>query len=430
MSFPPLSVNFDRRGRSRRTGEADVKNMRLSLEAARALLLAAQGLLEPPARAARREDVRETIRQMGVLQIDTIHVVARSPYLVLWSRLGDYEPGWLDELLAEQTIFEYWSHAACFLPIEDYGLYRRRMLALRRPGERPEAWLSQHPEVADRVLTRIREGGAVRTAEFERADGKGGTWWDWKPEKVALEQLFYTGVLMIARRERFQRVYDLQERVLPGWDDAQLPSDEEIQRTLALRAVRALGVAPARWVPDYFRTPKKGISALLEQLAAERALVRAAVDGWEDVPFYIHPDHLPLAEQALEGALRPTVTTLLSPFDPLVWDRKRASELFGFDYRIEVYTPSERRKHGYFTLPILHRGALVGRLDPKAHRREGIFEVRAVHLETGVPITDELVRELAGTLRSCAAWHRTPEVVIRHSDPAELAPQLAAALAA
>ncbi len=394
--------------------------LELSQAAARALLLAAQGLHERPARPAVKEDVLAAIRRMGALQIDTIHVVARSPYLVLWSRLGSYEPGWLDALLAEGAIFESWSHAACFLPIEDYGLYRRRMLD---NTARYRAWLAAHPEVVERVLGHIREHGATRAAAFERTDGRAGAWWDWKPEKQALECLFTTGELMIARREQFQRVYDLRERVLPGWDDARTPSREEVRRAHALAAVRALGVAKATWVPDYFRIPAQGIRQLLEALVDEGTLIRVRVEGWPGAA-YVHPDNLPIAESAAAGALQPTLTTLLSPFDPVVWHRARAEELFGFAYRIETYTPAARRRYGYFSLPILHRDALVGRLDPKAHRREGRFEVRALHLEPGVSMTEDLICGLAGALRDCAEWHGTPDVLVVASDPPDLADAL------
>ena len=403
--------------------------MMFSRAVARALLLAAQGLSSPPERPAAKGDVLESVRRMGVLQIDSIAVVARSPYLVLWSRLGPYDPLWLDELLAEGALFEYWSHAASLIPIEDYGLYRRFMLD---GTEKTRAWMSAHPEEIERVLARVSEGGEVRSAEFERTDGRAGGWWEWKPEKRALEHLFAAGELMISRRDpNFHRVYDLRERVLeralPGWEDAHAPPYEEVQRALALGAVRALGVAVARWVPDYFRTPKRGIAGLLDELADDGALLRARI---EDEPAYVHPDNAGLAEAAVSGELRPSLTTLLSPFDPVVWDRARASELFGFEYRIEVYTPAARRRYGYYSLPILHRGALVGRLDAKAHRKEGLFEVRALHLEPGVPATEDLVAGLGGALRGCADWHGTPQVSVRRSDPPELVKPLQAAVEA
>ena len=383
------------------------------------MLLAAQGLDAVPERTT-KDDVRAIIQRMGVLQIDSISVVARSPYLVLWSRLGAYDPIWLDELLAEGKLFEYWSHAACFLPIEDYGLYRSRMLEGR---QKTIDWVRAHPEEIGRVMGHIRAHGRTRSVEFERTDGKAGGWWEWKPEKRALEHLFAAGELMIQRRDpNFHRVYDLRERVLeqalPGWEDGLAPTPEEVSRTLALKAVRALGVAAARWVPDYYRTPKKGNSVLLEGLADEGSLLRAGIEGL-DGPAYVHAENAALAETVISGGREPSRTTLLSPFDPVVWDRARASELFGFDYKIEVYTPAAKRRYGYYSLPILHRGVLAGRLDAKAHRKEGIFEVKALHLEPDSPVDDELVAGLAGALRDCAGWHGTPEVRVIRSDPPE-----------
>lgn len=395
-----------------------------SREEARSLLLAAQGF-SVPGRAAGKEDVLRAVRRMGVLQIDSISVVARSPYLVLWSRLGSYEPRWLDELLAEGSLFEQWSHAACFIPIEDFGLYRRFMLEGR---EKARAWIEAHPKEVARVMSHIRENGPTRSAEFERTDGKAGGWWEWKPEKTALECLFAVGELMISRRDpNFHRVYDLRERVLehalPNWDDADAPTPEEAARTFALDAVRALGVAVPEWTPDYFRTKKKGVARLLDELADEGALMRAGIEGRSA---FVHPDNAEMA-----ASIEPSsVTTLLSPFDPVVWHRKRASELFGFEYKIEVYTPAAKRRYGYYSLPILHRGALVGRLDAKAHRKRGVFEVKAAHLEPGVPMDDNLVAALAATLRDCARWHETPEVEVGRCDPAGLAEPLRAGIPA
>ena len=390
-------------------------------------MLSAQGLDRLPNRPALKSDLLAAIRRMGLLQIDTIHVVARSPYLVLWSRLGDYQPAWLDELLAEGALFEYWAHAACFLPIEDYPLYRRWMLEAIRDGDWPVKWAvrwaRENPEAVERIRTHLRENGAVRSAEFENKDRPSGGWWNWKEEKNALEALFMTGELMIARRQKFQRVYDLRQRILPGWDDSAAITTDEFHRTLALRAVHALGVATPTWVAEYFRQPKKDLPKELELLAAQGLLRQVELEGIEG-PAYLHPDNLELLEKIASGEQASSLTTLLSPFDPLVSDRSRARALFGFDYTIECYTPAAKRRYGYFTLPILHRGRLVGRLDPKAHRQQGIFEVKALHLEPGVPISDELVADLASALRCLAAWHGTPEVVIRQSDPLEMTKSL------
>lgn len=400
----------------------------LSQEGARRVMLAAQGLDHPPERPAARSNMLTAIRRMGVLQIDTIHVVARSPYLVLWSRLGHYEPRWLDELHAEGHLFEYWAHAACFLPIEDWPLYRRLMLDEVKGWTHAQPWLDAHPEVAATVLTRLREEGPVLSAAFERTDGRRGVWWDRKPEKMALEALFNTGDVMIARRHNFQRVYDLRERVLPGWDDAATPSLADVRRTLIARTVRHLGVTTARWVPDYYRLSKQGVTEVLDRLVNDGQLLSASVEGWRERA-YLPADCADLARGADNGAAAPTRTTLLSPFDPLVWDRERASAIFGFDYRIECYTPAPQRRYGYFSLPILRRGELVGRLDPKAHRKDGVFEVKALHLEPDVAVTDDLIDDLAAALHDIAAWHKTPRVVVRASDPPSVTARLTAALA-
>jgi uncharacterized protein YcaQ len=406
------------------------ETLQLSLSAARALHLAAQGMLNPPKKRATKADVLEAIRRMQLLQIDTIHVVARSPYLVLFSRLGQYEQAWLDELLAEGRLFEYWAHEACFVPIEDYPLYRHRMLDPASMGwSQTMRWITSHRGDVDSLIAHIRANGPVRSADFKRTDGKKGGWWEWKPEKRALEALFTTGRLMIAARQNFHRVYDLAERILPHWDDAQLPPLAEVQRTLALKAVRGMGLAKAAWIPDYFRTARVKSRPDPETLHREGLLLKAEVEGWS-VPVYIHPDLREQAEAAAAGRLRPTLTTLLSPFDPVVWDRKRALELFNFDYRLECYTPESKRVYGYFTLPILHRGTLAGRLDAKAHRTDGVFQVKILYLEPGVRVTQRLLTDLAAALRRCAAWHGCERVTVDRCDPRALRAALKAELAA
>ncbi len=375
---------------------------------ARNLLLAVQGLLTPPAAPAAKSDVLAAIRRMGVLQIDTIQVVARSPYLTLFTRLGEYDPAWLDEHLAEGRLFEHWSHAACFIPIEDYPIQRHFMLAGVHGWLDAPAWIDSHRELVESILARIRAEGGLRSADFEAKKPTGG-WWAWKDEKIALEVLLTTGQVMVSRREKFQRVYDLPERVLPGWDQFPVPSAEAVRRELVLRSVEKLGAARPGWVWDYYRLPKNGTPTLLRELAAQGELIECAVEGW-DGPVYVHPNNAALLAQAQNGELRPSYTTLLSPFDPLTWDRARARELFDFDYVIECYTPAAKRRYGYFSLPVLRRGALVTRLDAKAHRREGRFEVRSLHFEPGVTLDDELRADVAAAIQRCADWHRTPQV--------------------
>lgn len=383
---------------------------------ARLLMLASQGLLTPPSRPASKTEVLECIRRMGALQIDTIHVVARSPYLVLWSRLGDYSPAWLDELLAEGKLFEHWAHAACAIPIEDFPYFRRRMLDELSGWREAKSWLEEHAEVSGMVLERIRREGPLKSVDFESPQKPAGGWWNWKEEKLALECLHTAGVLMTQRRENFQRVYNLRERVLPDWDDARTPDRDEMRRVFILRTVRAMGVATLAWIPDYYRLHKNGTADQVRKSTDEGDLIQAEVEGWEE-PVYLHHENIPLLKVVQNGNLTPTLTTLLSPFDPLVWDRNRARALFNFDYSIECYLPQPKREYGYFSLPILRRGALVGRADAKAHRKQGIFEVKALYLESGVNASDELAADLAGAIQSCARWHNTPTVKVSRCDP-------------
>lgn len=392
---------------------------RFTSAAARNLMVAAQGLDQRTRRTATKADVLEAIRRMGVLQIDTIHVVARSPYLVLWSRLGDYQTNWLEELLAEGALFEYWAHEACFVPVEWYALFRHRMIDPGSMGWKySHDWIEANQAVIDEVLARMRREGAVRSADFRRPEGRKGSggWWGWKPEKRALEMLFTAGEVMVLRRENFQRVYDLRERVLPRWSDDDLQPVETTDRLLAEHAVRALGVTQARWVADYFRMDSKTTQRALAELERDGTIERVKVDGWADTA-YVHASNRDLAEKAAAGGLRPTLTTVLSPFDPLVWDRARARAVFGFDYSLECYTPAPKRKYGYFVLPILRRGRLIGRLDAKAHRRDGVFEVKALYLEDGLELTPSVARDTARALADVAAWHGTPAVRIRKSSP-------------
>ena len=403
----------------------------LGLAQARNLQLHAQGLLTPPARAATAGAVRTCIRRMRLLQIDTIHVVARSPYLVLFSRLGHYPPVWLDQALARGHLFETWAHEACFAPAQDLALHRsynrdrRQHWGLARARD-DDAEKRAH---LDRLLEHIAERGPVKSSDFARTDGRSGGWWGWKDEKRWLEALFASGELMVARRDNFQRVYDLAQRVVPGLPELVLPPADEVHAAFAEQAIAALGVTQARWVHDYFRIKPRLKDADLDPLLASGRVLRVQVEGWKQ-PGYVHADHHKALAQAQAGALVASHTSVLSPFDPLVWDRERVAAMFDFDYRIECYTPQERRVHGYFVLPVLDRGRLAARLDAKAHRSEGVFEVKALYLEPGVRVDEPLLQALAGAIQRCADWHATPVVRIGQTDPKRLGSALRRALAA
>lgn len=403
----------------------------LTAAQARLLHLAAQGLLTRPTRVARPRDVLATVRRMALIQLDTIHVVARSHHLVLHARLGDYRPEWLDELLAGAALFETWAHEACLAPGEDHGLHRR-MLAMSHHWavRRARKLLAEDAEGMAALLEEVRRRGPVKTSDFTSERPRHTGWWGWKKEKEWLEAWLALGELMVARREKFQRVYDLTERVLPAAAGREPPDEAEARLAVIEKSVRALGVTQARWVHDYFRTWPRLTPTDLRPLVETGRLLEVRVQGWA-TPGFVHRDHAPLLRRAAGGKLKATHTALLSPFDPVVWDRERARAMFGFDYRLECYLPARKRRHGYFVLPILRRGALVGRLDAKAHRALGIFEVKALHLETGVAAGPALLGDVADALTVSARWHGTPKIRLgRRIAPAlkaALGPRLAAA---
>jgi len=401
------------------------KTPTLDVTQARALHLAAQGLLEPAARAATPALLRQCIARMQLLQIDTIHVVARSPYLVLFSRLGAYPRPWLEAALAQGHVFETWAHEACFAPRGDLLLHRAYNRTARQHWGLNHAKKTHAQQRAhlDKLLAHIASVGPVKSSDFERTAGQGGAWWGWKDEKRWLEALFASGDLMVARRENFHRVYDLSTRVAPRAlaQEADAPGLDAaaVHRSFVEKAVMALGITQARWIHDYFRQKPRLKDADLDALVMDGTLLRVAVDGW-DVPGYVHRSRRALLGKALRGTLQPSHTTLLSPFDPVVWDRERALALFDFDYRLECYTPEPKRVHGYFVLPILCRGELIGRLDAKAHRSEGVFEVKALHAQPGLKWTEAQVQDVAQAIAQCAAWHDTPQVRITATRPAGL----------
>ncbi len=382
----------------------------LSLKSARKIQLSAQGLLHKPRRRARPDDILKIINQMSVLQIDTINVVARSPYLVLFSRLGDYPMNWLEESLSRGEIIEYWAHEACFLPRTDYELIRHRMLNPHLMGWKYNAsWMEAHSEEINTLLSTIREQGPVRAADFSQPKSSASGWWDWKPYKRHLEGLFTAGELMVVGRHNFQRLYDVAQRVMPDWsDDLHLLTPEQSEEKMLLNSAASLGIFREGWLADYYRLKKVELKNRLRRWQ-ELEIIRAVeVESLGEM--WVHHAQFPQLEQAIAGKLNATHTTVLSPFDPVVWDRRRASELFEFDYRLECYTPAPRRQYGYFVLPLLYRGALVGRMDARMLRKQQTLEIVALYLEPGQPMSLTIGRELAAAITSFGRWQGAQQV--------------------
>jgi uncharacterized protein YcaQ len=350
----------------------------LSLNQARAIALRAQGL----GRRWSTQRPIDVLRQLGFIQLDSVNVVQRTHWIVPFSRLGPYSTKLLHEQVYDKRGgFEYWGHAASWLPIEEYRYFHYRK---RRMRERSRGWfdswnasLDQNRDLYQHVLDRIRAEGPLGSSAFEDPRERRGTWWDWKPAKLVLEDLFDRGDLMcLTRTDGFARIYDLPERVLPPGLDTSDPGEAESHRHLLLRAFEALGVGTAADAADYFRQRHKETwRPALRDLVESGQIVPVAVEGWKE-PAYATP-------AALAGPLRTPKhrPTLLSPFDNLVCYRERLERLFGFFYRIEIYTPEAKRTFGYYVLPLLVDGQIVGRADLKLDRPQRVLRCRRLALD-------------------------------------------------
>ncbi len=378
-----------------------------------------------------RENIYRTVDRIGCIQIDTLHMVHRSQYLVLWSRLGNYDPGELDILASavDRRLFEGWQHAASIIPLSEYRYQLPHQRNLREhPTNWYNRWLNEsvQKELVPQVLDRVRSEGALKVSDFESDGRPGGTWWNWRPAKVALEFLFANGELMIANRVKFQRIYDLTERVLPKWADTSEPTVQQRDRFWVERGARALGVCWPRHAGDYTWMKLPRSRPIVEDLVREGVLVQITgrlVNG-EAATLLIHRDNLPLLDQAADGELKAERTTFLSPFDNLWWASRRDEHLWGFHQSLEAYLPASKRTYGYFCMPILHKDRLVGRFDPKMDRKTGTLRLKALYLEPGIRPNEELVNATATSMRSFMAFHAAKELVIEHCEPASFAGKL------
>jgi uncharacterized protein YcaQ len=415
---------------SRAATAARSPDLRLSRAEARALATIASHLDRRPRPvrdpATQQARLLETIRALGCVQLDTISVVSRSHETVLWSRLGGYDPAQLAALhYPDGLITEYWAHAAALIPIESFPYFRDAMDAYREKYEQ-HRWVRENADVVAAVLTRIRDDGPLASRHFERPDGRRPEAWEWyggKPARQALDHLWSSGDIMVARRESgFQRVYDLTERIIPEEHRTYRPTPEERRRFYVTGALRALGVATARWVADYFRdwarpySVAKASAQGLAELATEGVAIPVAIDGLTE-PVWLDAALLPRLDDLRAGRGQPALTTFLSPFDNLIWHRGRMADLWDFHYRIEVYTPAPKRVYGYYTMPILHRGRLVGRIDPVVDRKQRLLTIRALHLEPDEKPTESLAQAIAGALWDFAGFLGADEVLILATNP-------------
>ena len=408
----------------------------LSAAEGRGTALAAQGMGRPRPKGridARR--LRRAIDDVGLLQLDSVNVLCRSHYMPLFSRLGPYPRATLDRLAShaetaagpatragrDRRLFEYWGHEASLLPVELQPLLRWRMARAEKLTYKPVRRLAaEKPEVLQSVLRTVRERGPVRAADFATPVRKSANpWFNWSEGKIALDYLFFAGRVCAAHRVHFERRYDLPERVLPETVlDAPTPAEDEAQRQLLLIAAARLGVATEPDLGDYFRLPRAESKARVAELVEAGALTPTRVEGWSALA-YVTAGRLPTPA--------PEARALLSPFDPLVWSRPRTERIFGFRYRIEMYTPAAKRVHGYYVLPFLLGDRLVARLDVKSDRGARVLRVLGAFAEPGAD-PGAVASELADELRLLAGWLELEQVSVARKG--DLAGKLAKAVTA
>lgn len=367
----------------------------LSPAFARRVALAAQGFGSPPQATVGTRQLNLFLRRLGVLQIDSVNVFERSHYLPALARLGAYDRSLLDRILAGPAMTEYWAHEAAFFPVTDLPLFDWRKAEYRDwYAARPDSFPNQNPEMLSWLRSELAEKGPLRASEVEHdSNVRRGPWWGWSDVKRGLETLFRTGEVVAAPRTRFERTYALPEQVLPREVLERSVPREEALRELVSTSIRALGIGTVSDVADYFRLKSADTVSALRDLEDAGSVRRVQVPGWgRDA--YLHTEaRLP---RRIEAA------ALLSPFDPVVWERARALRLYDFHYRIEIYTPAPKRVYGYYTLPVLIDDRLPARIDLKSDRKAGVLRVQSAWAEPGF-VDDDLPR-IVGLLRQAAAW--------------------------
>jgi uncharacterized protein len=417
-----------------------VSRPRVALRAVATLFLERQHLGRPHATALTARSLTRFVEDVGGLQLDSINVLDRAHYLTLWSRFGRYDRARLDRLVyRRRLLFEYWAHAACLVPTSALPWWRRAMLDYRSRHTGWSGWLRRNGKVLTTVQAAVLANGPMGNADFEGRRPAGGGWWSWRPVQHALHHLWMTGALTIHSRQHFHKRYDLLERAMPEALGVEPVSSEEFRRWHLERSLRAMGAATELDLARYLTFPRfapgtrrAALRGMLERDEIVEIEVEGAPGRWlalaRDVPALARAEQVPAPSLG---------TTLLSPFDSVLWHRDRAARLFGFDYRIEVYTPGPKRVHGYYTLPILHHGHLIGRVDAKAHRADRRLEVRHAHFEpwfaaAGPPAAgwgrvdvDEALAGLAKAFGSLAAFVGADRVDLGRVTPGRLRRPLA-----
>jgi len=391
---------------------------KISKELAKNIALQAQGLTPNSLFGAGKTGALKAIKHLGYLQLDTLAVVARAHHHTLYARTDAYKKTHLDQLLKERSIFEYWAHAASYLPIEDYRFtFPRKEEFLSGRSH----WFQKDKKVMKYVLDRIKTEGALQAKDFE-SEKQHGSWFDWKPAKIALGNLFMEGSLMISERKGFHKVYDLTEHVLPRKIDITKPTLTEYAEFLIKSALRAHGFASAKEMAYLRKGMLPHVHQAIKQLVQQNLLIEIQVEGLKEKQ-YAFPETLDLKFKT-----KVSQVSLLSPFDNAVIMRNRLKQVFDFDYGVECYLPEHKRKFGYFCLPILYNNTFVGRLDPKADRREKEFIIKSLYIENLPADMDDFLVCLSVALKQFAAFHNCTKITVEKAFPAKIKAALKSAL--
>ncbi|QNO36851.1 YcaQ family DNA glycosylase [Protaetiibacter sp. SSC-01] len=378
----------------------------ISPAAARRIALAAQGFGRGRPDAVGTRQLNLLLERIGLLQLDSVNVLERSHYLPVFARLGAYDKALLDRLtFARRGPYrEYWAHEAALIPLDDWPLFRFRMQDFRDYYARTaDPWLAAHADTLAWLRSELAEKGPLPASKIERdaAAPRRGSWWEWDEVKRGLERMFRVGDVVSAGRSGFERTYALPEHVMPeGLWEREVPREEAVHQLME-RAARAHGIGTLSDLADYYRLKTVDAKPALERLVDEGVVRRVEVPGWKKAAFLHRDARIPRRIEA---------TALLSPFDPVVWERERALRMFGFHYRIEIYTPAPKRVYGYYTLPVLVDEALVGRIDLKNDRKRGVLRVQSAWREEGV--TDAVAERIVPALRELAAWQGLGELEV------------------
>ncbi|MBP1163143.1 uncharacterized protein YcaQ [Chryseobacterium sp. PvR013] len=385
---------------------------KLTPEHVKLATLDCQGLIHSTPFGTGKTAVLNAVEHLGYIQIDTLSIVERAHHHTLWTRIPDFQTDYLEELVEDRKVFEYWFHAASYLPMQDFRYVLPQMLTIKRGESR---YYNADPKVMEYVMDTIRNEGPKRARDFENESHKAGSWWNWKPAKLALERLFMQGDLMISGRSGMQKTYDLAERVLLSFIDTTEPTPLEFAEYLVKTNLRAYGLTTVKQITHLRKGNdlKKNVNTVLKTMLDKGEISQVKIEGLSSA--FIRND---VFEKTFD--LKDSNIHLLSPFDNSIIHRDRIRQIFDFDFRLECYTPKEKRQYGYFCLPILYGDQFIGRVDCKAHRKEKKLELIHLHIENNTLDIELWLKPFAETIKRFAVFNGCESLTLTKVSPSKL----------